>query len=95
MAGYVIIDIEVTDSELQEQLRDQVDAMLPGYGGKHVVRGGQIEVIEGSWQPHLIVMEFDSVERAREFVNSPEFTGLNELRARCTGNRNMVVAAGV
>ena len=41
------------------------------------------------------MMEFESVERAREFLNSDEFTGLADLRSRCTGNRNVVVVAGV
>ena len=96
MAGYVIIDVEVTDPELHAQFREQVDAALPAYGGKHVVRGGQPEVIEGSWHPSsLVIMEFANEARAREFIDSPEFTGLAELRSKCTGNRNVVVVVGV
>ena len=96
MAGYVIIDVEVTDPELHAQFREQVDLAMPAYGGKHVVRGGQPEVLEGSWQPSsLVIMEFADAERAKEFINSPEFTGLQEMRSRCTGNRNVVVVAGV
>ena len=95
MSGFVIIDVEVTDAELHAQFRDSVDAFLPSFGGKHVVRGSQIDVIEGNWSPsHLVMMEFESVERAREFLTSPEFTGLAELRARCTGHRNVVVVSG-
>ena len=96
MSGYVIIDVEVTDEELHTQLRDQINDFLPSFGGKHVVRGGQIDIVGGSWHPtHLVMMEFESVERAREFLNSDEFTGLADLRSRCTGNRNVVVVAGV
>ena len=96
MSAYVIIDVEVTDEELHTQFREQVNAALPSYGGKHVVRGSEIDVIEGSWRPpHLVIMEFASPERAREFINSPEFTSLAELRSRCTGNRNVVVVAGL
>lgn len=95
MSGYVIIDVEVTDSELHTQFREQLNNVLPSYGGKHVVRGGQIDVVEGSWHPtHLVIMEFESVEQGRAFLDSPEFTGLQEIRSRCTGNRNVVVVAG-
>ena len=59
MSGYVIIDVEVTDSELHTQFREQLNDVLPSYGGKHVVRGGQIDVVEGSWHPtHLVIMEY-------------------------------------
>lgn len=96
MAGYVIFDVEVTDPELHAQFREQVDTILPAYDGKHVVRGGQLEVLEGSWHPSsLVIMEFANAEQAKEFVNSPEFTGLREMRSKCTGKRNVVVVAGV
>lgn len=96
MAGYVIIDVEVTDPELHAQFREQVDIALPAYGGKHVVRGGQPEVLEGSWHPSsLVIMEFANAGQAKEFINSPEFTSLQEMRSRCTGSRNVVVVAGV
>ena len=95
MSGYVIFDAEVTDPDLHAQFRDGVDSFLPAYGGSHVVRGGQIDVIEGSWNPTFLAMiEFESVEQARDFINSPEFASLADLRARCTGNRNVVLVAG-
>ncbi len=95
MSGYVLTDSEVTDEALFAEFLERVPATVDAYGGKYLVRGGATEVMEGDRTPHFtVVVEFDSVEQARKWLNSPEYTDVKEIRLR-SANTNVVVAEGV
>jgi len=41
---------------------------------KYIVRGGKTEVLEGDWKPkRIVVLEFESAQRAREWLNCEEY----------------------
>ena len=85
MPGYVIGNINVTDPDAFEQYRGMVPATIAAYGGKYLVRGGVADVVEGDWNPNrLVVLEFESVERAREWYNSPEYTPAKAVRLKAS-----------
>lgn len=95
MAGFVIIDVEITDAERYGDFMEEVTATVEAYGGKFVVRGGTFDVIEGDWTPNrLAVLEFATVEDSRAWLDSPEYNALNEIRTS-SSNINMVVVEGV
>ena len=95
MAAYVLVDIEVTDAEPYDEYRRQVPPIVEKYGGKYLVRGGDLQTIEGDWSPRrLVVLEFPSVERAKEFYDSEDYRPLRELRLNST-NSKMVLVEGV
>ena len=85
MSGYVIGNINVTDPDAFEEYRGMVPATVAAYGGKYLVRGGVADVVEGDWNPNrLVVLEFESVERAREWYNSPEYTPAKAVRLKAS-----------
>jgi uncharacterized protein (DUF1330 family) len=93
--GYVIADVEVVDAAGFEDYRARVPATIARYGGRYLVRGGATEVREGDWSPRrLIVLEFPSLARAREWFDSPEYAPLIALRQR-TARTRIVLAEGV
>ena len=47
MSAYVITDVEITEASLYRQFLEQVTVTVENHGGRFVVRGGGIEVIEG------------------------------------------------
>ncbi|MDP9372674.1 MAG: DUF1330 domain-containing protein [Chloroflexota bacterium] len=95
MVAYVIADVEVTDPVAYEDYKQMVPATLAAYGGKFVARGGQVEVLEGAWQPkRVVVIEFESVERAKAWWASPEYREAKELRQR-TSVGSLIVVEGV
>lgn len=95
MVAYVIADVEVTDSVAYEEYKQMVPATLAAYGGRFVARGGRVEVLEGDWRPgRLVVIEFESVERARAWWASPEYREAKALRQR-TSVGSLIVVAGV
>ena len=93
MAAYLIADIEVTDPEVFEQYRGQVGATIEKYGGKYLVRGGAWEKLEGDWTPNrLVILEFESMERAKEWYYSEEYKGPMALRHQSANSKSIFVA---
>ena len=43
MAAYVIADVNVTNPELFKKYSEQVPATVEQYGGKYLIRGGEVE----------------------------------------------------
>ena len=95
MPAYVIAEIDVTDPAGYEEYRKLGPPTIAAYGGKFVVRGGKTEVLEGSWVPkRLVVLEFESVERAKKWWSSKEYSRAKQIRHR-TAITNMIVVEGV
>jgi uncharacterized protein (DUF1330 family) len=65
MPAYFIVDNGVTDQAWFEEYRKQVPGTVEKYGGKFIVRGGQVQTLEGDWKPkRIVVTEFPSIEQA-------------------------------
>ena len=92
MAAYVIGEIEVTDPQVYEEYRRQVPAVVAKYGVRFIVRGGAVEPLEGGWSPKRVVaLEFPSMEQARKWYHSPEYTPLVALRQKASRGRLLLV----
>ena len=95
MPAYLITEIEVTDPKGYEEYRSRVGKSLEAYGAKFLVRGGEIDVLEGDWQPKRIVMcVFDSMDKARQWYDSDAYRELKKVREN-TASMNMVAVAGI
>jgi len=95
MAAYVIVEISITDHSEYEQYKKLTPAAIAAYDGKFVVRGGRTESLEGNWEPERVVLlEFPSVERAKEWWSSQEYSKAKEIRQR-TAKTKMLVVEGV
>jgi uncharacterized protein (DUF1330 family) len=81
MAAYVIAETDVHDHERYEQYRAAVPATLAAAGGRFIVRGGGLVVLEGDWQPkRLVLAEFEDLEAAQRWYDSPEYRAAKRLR---------------
>ena len=95
MHGYVIVDSEVVDAARLPEFVQRVSAAVAAYGGRFLVRGGQLEAIHGDWAPQrLVIIEFESLDRAREFAASAEYAAVEEVRDAAI-NSNVVMVEGV
>ena len=51
------------------------------YGGKILGGGTNVEVADGTWSPiGLVVIEFESMAKAKKWYNSPEYTAIKSPR---------------
>jgi uncharacterized protein (DUF1330 family) len=95
MAGYVIVDIEVTDAAGYAEYRKLAAPAVAAHGGKFLVRGGSTTMLEGSWQPkRLVVLEFPSVDDAKAWWASEAYRVARDIRLR-TARTNMIVVEGI
>lgn len=88
MKGYILAEVEVTDAALFEQYRPLAAASIAQYGGRYLVRGGAVEQVEGEGpERRVVLLEFDSPARAREWYYSPEYTAARAMRERAARTR--------
>ncbi len=95
MTAYVIVDIDVKDASTYKEYIALAPATVAAYGGRYLARAGRTEKFEGDWVPkRLVILQFDSLERAREWLDSPEYKDVKQLRHRAAVS-NMVAIEGV
>jgi uncharacterized protein (DUF1330 family) len=81
MPAYVIVDIDVTDPERYEQYKAATPATIAAAGGRYLVRGGELTILEGDWQPsRLVVLEFDDLAAAEHWYESEAYQTAKQLR---------------
>ena len=81
MTAYVIVETDVTDPEQYEQYKAASPAAIAAGGGRFLVRGGELAVLEGDWQPRrLVMLEFDDLEAARRWYASAAYQEAKKLR---------------
>ena len=94
MKAYVIVLETVTDEETFAAYRSGVVATLEEFGGRFIVRGGQLTVVEGEWpHPRLVMIEFPSRDAAEGWYHSPAYQKLLPLRLRSAVG-NLVIVDG-
>src|SRR5262245_5627451 len=92
MAAYVISDVEFRDLALVEKYRSLAQASIAKYGGRYLARGGAVEPVEGDWAPErIIIVEFASMEKAREWYRSPEYAQALAVRRDALDRRLIFV----
>jgi len=92
MAAYVIVEIDVHDPEQYEAYKGQAEQTVTAFGGRYIVRGGRAETLEGEGAPkRVVVLQFDSFEKAKRWWSSAEYAPAKALRQRTATTRMIVV----
>ena len=92
MSVYIILDIEVTDPEGYANYKELAQTTVLEYEGKYLARGGKAENLEGQWQPkRIVILEFPSTEKARNWLNSPEYAPARTLRHKYAKSESILV----
>jgi uncharacterized protein (DUF1330 family) len=92
MSTYVIMDIKVTDPLGYEHYKQLAPPTVNQYGGKYLARGGPVESLEGNWQSQrLVILEFDNHEKAKAWLDSPEYAPAKAMRHRYASTRMILV----
>lgn len=95
MAAYVVVETSVTDVEKARGYMESSTRVAAQYGGRFLARGGELTFLEGDWRPQrLVILEFPSMEQAREWYRSAEYTAARLLREGA-GTWRMVIVNGL
>lgn len=94
MPAYVIASVsEAHDDEALAEYRRRNTAAVEAHGGRFLVRGGEMQVLEGSWSPlRVVVMEFDDVDTARRWYGSEEYQAAIPIRQGASTTDIILVA---
>jgi len=94
MAAYVVVDIHVQDPVRYEEYKRLAAASVTAFGGRYLVRGGAVTKIEGDWNPaRVVVLEFPSAARAKEWWNSDLYRPIKAIR-HATARSSMILIEG-
>ena len=93
MASYAISEVEVLDETQARRYRELAEASIARYGGRYLVRGAKPQVPEGQWilQERVVVVEFPSMQRLREWYASAEYAAALEVRRTALARRLLFV----
>lgn len=95
MSAYVISELEIRDPNTIETYRTIAAKSIAQYGGRYLVRGGAVSVAEGGPPAkNIVVVEFPSMERLREWYASPEYAEALKVR-RTALERRLIFVEGV
>jgi uncharacterized protein (DUF1330 family) len=89
--GYVIAEVEVTDPATMQKYGDKVPETMEPFHHHFVVRGGKTQALEGEPPKGIIVIAFDSVEKAREWYDSPAYSAIKPIRQSAAKSRVFIV----
>jgi uncharacterized protein (DUF1330 family) len=96
MPAYVISEVEVREAAAMEAYRTLAAQSIAQYGGRYLVRGGTAELAEGGPPPEtLIIVEFPSMARVREWYASVEYAEALKVRRTALERRLIFVEGGM
>lgn len=90
--AYAIVDIsEVTKPDIFKTLLPKAGPSADAFGGKFIVRTEKIVGLDGPPPKRLVVIAFDSVEKAQAWNKSAAQQEVEKLRKQSTDSREFIV----
>lgn len=81
MPAYVVSRVQISNPEAMARYLEEVPPIVEAFGGKYLMRGTDVEPLEGSWEHHrMVILEFPTREAALTWYHSPEYAPLRALR---------------
>ncbi|MFJ1592157.1 DUF1330 domain-containing protein [Kitasatospora albolonga] len=94
MTAYAIAHLRPADGPVHDEVLsyiERVQATLKPYGGRFLVHGAEVEVLEGKWPGAVVVVGFPGVDEARAWYASPAYQELLPLRTRHLDGDTVIV----
>lgn len=92
MPAYLIVRVDVRDPEVYSQYAAKSPGIIAQYGGRFVVRGGDVETLEGdAFEGRLVVVEFPDMETARNFYHSGDYQAAKLIRTPVSEGQFLLV----
>lgn len=81
MPAFVIVEIDISDPEKYNAYKELTPATISAYGGKFVLRGNPVTVLEGEWNhERLVMLKFPTKEKAEAWYNSEGYQHAKSVR---------------
>jgi uncharacterized protein (DUF1330 family) len=81
MPAYLIVQGSINDEAQYQKYREAVVPLITSHGGRFLVRGGKVEVLEGTPDDRRpVIFEFPSMAALQAFWDSPDYVPVKKLR---------------
>ncbi len=95
MPAFLMCDAIVKDPDALKTYLETAAPTVERHGGKFLVNGGCTDVLEGDWNPKVVIIaEFPSMEAAHEWYGSEDYAKAFAFKERAL-TRNMVLVEGL
>src|SRR5215471_6029912 len=92
--GYIIAEVEVTDPATLQKYGAKVPETLSPFNHQYIIRGGKTKSLEGDPPMAIVMIAFDSVEKAQAWYDSPAYEAIKLMRINSTRSR-VFIAEGI
>jgi uncharacterized protein (DUF1330 family) len=89
--GYVVAEVDVTDPATFAKYSEKAPGTVAQYGGHYIIRGGKNTSIEGDAPKRFVVIQFDSMEKAKAWEDSPEYSAIKPIRHSSAKSRVFII----
>ena len=90
--GYVVAEVEVSDPTAIQKYGEKVPETLAPFNHQYLVVSHNIQALEGEPpKGGIVVIAFDSVEKAREWYDSPAYAAIRPIRQSAAKSRLFIV----
>jgi uncharacterized protein (DUF1330 family) len=89
--GYVIAEADVTDLDTFKKYAEKVPATVAAFDGHYLVRGGKTQAVEGEAPKRVVVIAFESAEKAHAWEYSPAYEAIKPIRHSSAKSRIFIV----
>lgn len=92
MSAYVIATYNVIDKDMYREYLKKTMPIVAKYGGETIVADSKNEVAEGEARGQVVIIKFESKEKAWGWINDPEYMEVKKLRQNATEKGFLTVA---
>lgn len=90
--GFLIAEAEITDPAALQNYGEKIAETLAPFNHRYVVRSNNSQALEGDpLKGRFVIIEFDSVQKAREWYDSPAYAAIRPIRQHAAKSRIFIV----
>ena len=91
LPAFFVAEVEVLDAEGFKMYGSRVAEITARYGGRYLVRGGNIDAMEGEAPKRVVISAWKGMEEAHRWYTSPEYSQIIGIRHRTCKTRAFLV----
>jgi uncharacterized protein (DUF1330 family) len=89
--AYTVAEVEVTDPSAFQKYAEVTRTSIPAAGGRFIARGGKTFVVNGATPKQIVLIQWDSLEKAQAFFASDGYKQLIPIRDKGSNFRAFVI----
>ena len=89
--GYWVARVDVENAERYPDYVSTAKPAFERYNAKFLARGGEVDHMEGEGRGRNVIIEFASVQDARDCYNSEEYQAAKAIRLTAASSDLMIV----